>query len=494
MNSSKSQSERPTGKRSIYLIALLMTGFAALFGGLMGWFFFSQFLEQMGKAFGFDFLENNSRWIGAVLFGYLSGASTFRTFSKSAMAKERRQAAKKLGFREPDSLENELLEDLERILGNRGTVDIHNAVLRESDLGRIVIADLDFSEHQQHPTGRTIDQTVISIDAVGLSLPTFSMTPEGKLTNLLSSFAGNFDIDFEDHPDFSRQYLLFGADPDRVKTFFNRELLQYFSEHAGWQIMALKNQMVIYRPGEIYDGVAMETMISDATAIFVLLRNRATQLSQSANCNEIRPPNAKQLAAEIPGIAGTVVRASLVAHSDIQRIISQPPPRYNLPKPLVSIGCGFKFVLLFALSLGFVGSIFLLSAFYFLDNSKNSPALFMLLSISMITASILLITFVFLMRHRRRWLLIHGKLAVGQLRNVRSTRFYVDNKRRYLTKIEYAINGMVHKKEFPTYGISVDHAREAKKYNREVHILCHPRDPTRAVWLEGLITAPPDFH
>ena len=494
MNTSKSQSEGSSGKLNAYLSAIIFTCFGSLLGGLMGWFFFSMFLEQIGKAFDLGFLENHSRWYGALIFGYLSGASTFKTFSTAVLAKERRQAAQKLGFQVTESLENELAESLERIFDNRGTVDIHNAVRRESDLAKIVIADLDFSDPQNHHSGNTNDETIVYIEAAGFSLPRFTMTTEGKLTNLLFSVVGNLDINFDEHPDFSRQYLLSGAAPDHVRGFFNSELLEYFSEHAGWQINASKNQLVIYRPGEVYDGEDMETMIASAIAIFVLLRTRATELSQSADRDEIPTPNARQIATEIPGIAGAVVRASLIAHSDIQRLISQPPPRHNLPKPLVSIGCGFLFLLLFALSMGFAGCVFLLTALNSGDTIKNNPALFVVISISMLVASTLIITFVFLTRRRRRSLLIHGKLAVGQLRSVRSTNFYVDNKRRYLSKIEYTIKGTVHVKEFSTYGISVDHAREAEKNNRDVHLLCKPSNPRQAIWLEGLITAPPDFH
>src|SRR5437762_11335325 len=66
----------------------------------------------------------------------------------------------------------------------------------------------------------THDQSVMYLEPANLSLPNFSLRPEGIMSKILSAF-GHQDIDFGQRPEFSRQYVLRGPDDMAIRQTFN---------------------------------------------------------------------------------------------------------------------------------------------------------------------------------------------------------------------------------------------------------------------------------
>jgi hypothetical protein len=90
--------------------------------------------------------------------------------------------------------------------------------------------------------------TVVLFESTQLSLPYFLLRPEGILGKMGSAF-GDPDIDFEEFPKFSRQYLLRGTE-EQVRIVFNSNVLSYFDNDPGWTLEGFETQLLVYRNKE----------------------------------------------------------------------------------------------------------------------------------------------------------------------------------------------------------------------------------------------------
>jgi len=95
----------------------------------------------------------------------------------------------------------------------------------------------------------TYNQTVMLIEFNQLELPTFKMKPENFFHRVSNAF-GMQDIDFEDYPEFSKQYLLQGQNEAAIRQVFNAELLLFFTVHKGLCLETDNNKLLIYRHGK----------------------------------------------------------------------------------------------------------------------------------------------------------------------------------------------------------------------------------------------------
>jgi hypothetical protein len=114
---------------------------------------------------------------------------------------------------------------------------------------------------------QTQRQTVVYLEPSDLSLPSFSLRPEGLFSKLLTAF-GYQDIDFGQRPEFSRQNILRGPDEQAIRRTFNDGLLSFYEEYPGTCTDGGGNHLFLFRggyrfqPPEIqgYIGLALKVM------------------------------------------------------------------------------------------------------------------------------------------------------------------------------------------------------------------------------------------
>ncbi len=108
-------------------------------------------------------------------------------------------------------------------------------------------------------------QTVVLLPSVKRSLPDLQMAPENPVYRLAEAF-GFQDIDIDSSPEFSRRYIVRGADEAAIRAALYPGATSYFAEHEGWTVEAQSGNVAIYRadsrpkPGEV------RTFIADACA------------------------------------------------------------------------------------------------------------------------------------------------------------------------------------------------------------------------------------
>ena len=112
----------------------------------------------------------------------------------------------------------------------------------------------------------TYNQTVAHFSATSFDFPSFEMKPENFFHRVGTTF-GMQDIDFEEHPDFSKSYLLQGDNEVAIRNLFDRHMLDFFSNHKGWTVEASKQELIIYKSGRRVSPDELKGFMEESLAI-----------------------------------------------------------------------------------------------------------------------------------------------------------------------------------------------------------------------------------
>lgn len=119
---------------------------------------------------------------------------------------------------------------------------------------------------------RIFRQTVFFIQSKKLGLPNFWLKPE-KFFHRIGNYLGlTQDIDFEEFPEFSKNYLLQGEDEELTRYIMNNELLQFFSLNKGWYIEGINYYLIIYKWNTLFAPIHIEELIRNGKSIFEMLK------------------------------------------------------------------------------------------------------------------------------------------------------------------------------------------------------------------------------
>lgn len=97
---------------------------------------------------------------------------------------------------------------------------------------------------------RVFKQTVFFVHSKKLGLPQFLLKPE-NFFHKIGQLLGMQDIDFEQYPKFSDQYLLRGEDEDYIRASFPDEALQFFTIEKNWSLEGLNYYLVFYQKNRL---------------------------------------------------------------------------------------------------------------------------------------------------------------------------------------------------------------------------------------------------
>jgi hypothetical protein len=92
-------------------------------------------------------------------------------------------------------------------------------------------------------------QTVLLMRRPDWRFTQFELRPETLFTKL-GQMLGKEDINFEGHPEFSRQYHLRGPDDEAIRRLFGGKLLAHLESNPGLCIEAAGRCVILYRWGK----------------------------------------------------------------------------------------------------------------------------------------------------------------------------------------------------------------------------------------------------
>ena len=95
---------------------------------------------------------------------------------------------------------------------------------------------------------RRVSQTIVAFEHDSLSLPKFTLSPEG-LFNKIGAAIGFQDIDFDEHSEFSKSFVLKGEDEPAIRHFFDRDKLEFFTQRKESYIETAHSFFIYTRGG-----------------------------------------------------------------------------------------------------------------------------------------------------------------------------------------------------------------------------------------------------
>ncbi len=179
-----------------------------------------------------------------------------------------RQACLRLGYSFFPRAEPGFQNELSRFsLFNHG----HSRVLKNLMRGagpdaEIAIFDYRYtvgSGKNQH----TKKQTVVRLRSAKLNLPAFTLNPENIMHKIGAVF-GYQDIDFAQHPGFSKRYLLRGQDESRIRMVFNDPLINFFEARNPIWLEGQGNDLICYRNAKEVKPENLNACLQEALEIF----------------------------------------------------------------------------------------------------------------------------------------------------------------------------------------------------------------------------------
>jgi MFS superfamily sulfate permease-like transporter len=124
-----------------------------------------------------------------------------------------------------------------------------NVLSKYNEYGKVEVSDITVTEGAgaaQHDT----KITVVHISDVETTFPDFALEPEGLFTKISELNFGK-DIDFSDHPVFSKKYYLRGEQEIDVRNFFSPAILSFLETHDDLHIESHRNKLLIYKKRDL---------------------------------------------------------------------------------------------------------------------------------------------------------------------------------------------------------------------------------------------------
>ncbi|MCS6977691.1 MAG: hypothetical protein NZM31_11890 [Gemmatales bacterium] len=151
-------------------------------------------------------------------------------------------------------------------LFNRGSgADAYNAMRGRIGSQELYVMDCKYTTGSGKNRS-THYQTVVLLPEAATHLPVFEMEPENFLHQVFQVF-GYQDIDFEEHPEFSRKYLLRGPNAEQIREAFTPEALDYFGSQPGWFVESKNGSLLVYRHGVVVTPEKLPEFVAEAARI-----------------------------------------------------------------------------------------------------------------------------------------------------------------------------------------------------------------------------------
>jgi hypothetical protein len=138
-----------------------------------------------------------------------------------------------------------------------------------------------FDYHYTVSTGKsskTFKQTVYFMIDSEFVLPDFKVFPQ-RWYHGIGKLFGLQDIDFTVYPEFSKRYLLQGAQPEFIWTLFQDDaLIRHFEVNNGWSVEAVGKYFVMYHANRLHPVPDLPELFRTGNRLYKLLQKRNAEL------------------------------------------------------------------------------------------------------------------------------------------------------------------------------------------------------------------------
>ncbi len=150
-----------------------------------------------------------------------------------------------------------------------------NVLSKYDDFGKVEISDITLTEGARMAQNDT-KITVIQVSEINVNVPDFALEPEGLFTQL-SEFSSGKDIDFQDHPVFSKKYYLRSNDEKSTREFFHENILTFLENHEEMHVESHRNRFLIYKKRDVLEPQEISEGLTFVSSFMEFLYERETQ-------------------------------------------------------------------------------------------------------------------------------------------------------------------------------------------------------------------------
>jgi MFS superfamily sulfate permease-like transporter len=150
-----------------------------------------------------------------------------------------------------------------------------NILSKYTDYGKVEVSDITLTEGARMAQEDT-KMTVIHVSDIDIAIPDFALEPEGLFTKL-SELSFGKDINFEDHPLFSKMFYLRSDNETSTRKFFHESILSFLETHEGLHIESHRNKLLIYKKRDLLNQEEIAEVMEFLTAFAEFLYEREPQ-------------------------------------------------------------------------------------------------------------------------------------------------------------------------------------------------------------------------
>ena len=159
-----------------------------------------------------------------------------------------------------------------------------NIMVADTPEARIGIFDYQYTTGSgKH--ARTHTQTVAVIESSDLNIPEFSLRPEVSFFDTIGNLIGFQDIDFADHPAFSRSFVLKSPDELATRELLDESLLDFFSERPKISLEAQSGAVIYFRAHKRIKPVELRDFFEQAFTVYKALLDRLSRHGSRPEAN-----------------------------------------------------------------------------------------------------------------------------------------------------------------------------------------------------------------
>lgn len=199
-----------------------------------------------------------------------------RSLSKDAVVAEGRSTredqlkslASQMGFTYKD-FHKDITSNFGKLSNEHKVIKYEGNILsKQIDGLNYVISDLSIVSGGDFKAGVS-NLTVLSVSNLRFGIPLFAMREERFFDNAFLS-----DINFTDHPKFSKTYKLDGFSEAQVREFFTKNLITYFESQDIYHIESLGSELIIYKHAQVASPQEIRSMIDFAKGLVEVIARR----------------------------------------------------------------------------------------------------------------------------------------------------------------------------------------------------------------------------
>ncbi|MDF2456148.1 MAG: sulfate transporter [Cytophagaceae bacterium] len=199
-----------------------------------------------------------------------------RSLSKEAVVVEARSTredqlkslASQMGFTYKD-FHKDIISNFGKLSNEHKVIKYEGNILsKQIDGLSYVISDLSIVSGGDFKAGVS-NLTVLSVSNLRFGIPLFAMREERFFDNAFLS-----DINFADHPKFSKTYKLNGFSEAQVREFFTKNLITYFENQDIYHIESLGSELIIYKHAQVASPQEIKSMMDFAKGLVEVIAKR----------------------------------------------------------------------------------------------------------------------------------------------------------------------------------------------------------------------------